>query len=63
LALTHAHVARSQEKPKDVTVQNVGNAQIDPETTPLHFATLKGDMSAVRDLINKGKCMCVCVHV
>jgi len=41
-----------KERPSEV--QNVGNADIDAETTPLHFATLKGDMSAVRDLINKG---------
>jgi len=27
---------------------------IDPDTEPLHFATLKGDMSAVRDLLGKG---------
>jgi 6-pyruvoyl-tetrahydropterin synthase len=41
-------------KERPTEVQNVGNADIDAETTPLHFATLKGDMSAVRDLINKG---------
>ena len=42
------------EKEASTKTQNVGNAEIDAETTPLHFATLKGDMSAVRDLINKG---------
>lgn len=42
------------EKEASTKSQNIGNAEIDAESTPLHFATLKGDMSAVRDLINKG---------
>jgi ankyrin repeat protein len=45
---------KAAEKEASTKAQNIGNAEIDAESTPLHFATLKGDMSAVRDLINKG---------